>query len=154
MTFSIQDRIFAQANGPLADRLQHRGLRRLIVALTLASALGVAIALYRAGDQILWMLAATLPFWACAFLLNLSLRGIFELGDSHLDEHQVAVRNAAYKRAYGCTLVFLVLVVTTAAAIDAGRIGTFAVAAFAFLTSALAPRLIAAWVMDASDDEE
>ena len=154
MPQGFQERMFRQVNSTFADKLQARSRRRVIVLATVASALLVGAALNSGGDRIGFMALASIPFWLCMFLLNLSLRGIFELRDEHLDEHQVAVRNNAYKRAYGFTLIFLVLVVTVAAGADLGRIATFSTAAVAFLVSALAPRLITAWTLEDQDDGE
>lgn len=154
MSDSTQSRVYRQVNGPLADKLQRRSRRRLIVVLTVLAAAVVGFGIYTRGDRIEWMLLATVPFWSCVVLLNLSLRGIFELRDRNLDEQQIAVRNHAYKTAYGYTLVFMVLIATTAFAIDLDRIAAFSLAAFAFLTCALAPRLYTAWVMDDDDDDD
>ena len=129
MSQGLQDHMFRQVNGPLADKLQRRGRRRAIVVATLASAILVGVAISAGGDRIVFMALASIPFWLCMLLLNLSLRGIFELSDARLDEHQIAIRNLAYKTAYGFTLVFLVIVVTVAAVIDLGRVPTFSVAA-------------------------
>ena len=87
-------------------------------------------------------------------MLNLSLRGIFELDDELLDEHQIAVRNGSYKSAYGFALVFLVVITTIAIGLSLERRIAFAVAAFAFLISALAPRLVAAWWLEDNDERE
>ena len=154
MPLSFQDRMFRQVNSPFADSLQRRARRRLIVMLTILSAFGVAAAINTIGDRIVWLSLATIPFWLFTYLLNLSLRGMFELTDKRLDEHQIAVRNHAYKMAYGYTLVFLITVVTVATVVDLDRVGMFSVAAFAFLTSALSPRLITAWTMEDTDDGE
>ena len=152
MPSSFQDRLFRQVNSPLADALQSRARRRLMVIIAVASAAAIGAAIYTNGDRFMWMALATLPFWLSVVFLNLSLRGIFELSDDRLDEHQIAVRNHAYKTAYGFTLVFLIVVVTTATGVDLDRPAAFSVAAFAFLTSALAPRLITAWTLEDSDD--
>jgi hypothetical protein len=154
MSQQLQDRMLRQVNGSLADKLQRRGRRRLIVIASIASALLLGAAISSGADRIAFWMLACVPFWLCMLLLNLSLRGIFELDDARLDEHQLAIRNESYKIAYGFTLVFLVLVATAVAAIDLDRIATFSVAAVAFLVSALAPRLIAAWRMDDNDDGE
>ena len=154
MPQGFQERMFRQVNSTFADKLQPRGRRRGIVIATLVSALVIGLAIDAGSDRVAFMALAAVPFWLCALLLNLSLRGIFELGEERLDEHQVAIRNNAYKRAYGFTLVFLVIVVTVAAGADLGRSANFAVAAVAFLVSALAPRLIAAWTLEDPDDGE
>jgi len=150
----FQDRMFRQVNSSFADKLQRRSRRRMLVALTVFGAFLLGAAIYSGGDRIVFVSLASLPFWICTALLNLSLRGIFELDDTRLDEHQIAVRNHAYKTAYGFTLIFLILVVTVATVIDLDRVGTFSVAASAFLVSALAPRLITAWTTEDSDDSE
>lgn len=153
MSQSFQDRMFRQVNSAFADKLQRRSRRRLIVVVTILSAIGVGAAIASSGDDIVFLGLASMPFWLCMVLLNLSLRGIFELDDSRLDEHQIAVRNDAYKTAYGFTLVFLVLVITVASVIDLDRIRTIAIAATAFFICALAPRLITAWQAEDSHDE-
>lgn len=151
---ALQDRMLRQVNSSFADKLQRRSLRRLLVAATIGCALLLGMAINSGGDRIGFLVLASIPFWVSMVLLNFSLRGIFELDDERLDEHQVAVRNAAYKTAYGFTLVFLVLVVTVAAALDLDRIETFAVAAVAFMISAVAPRLITAWQAEDQYDGE
>ncbi|MDJ0652804.1 MAG: hypothetical protein QNJ40_01510 [Xanthomonadales bacterium] len=152
MMGNLQDRMFRQVNSAFADRLQRRNRRRPIVVATLLSAVLIGLALNAGGDRIVFVALASLPYWLCMHLLNLSLRGIFELSDERLDEHQVAVRNNAYKTAYGFALVFMVVLVTVASVLDLDRPGTFAVAAFAFLTCALAPRMIAAWSLEDNHD--
>ena len=154
MLQSFQDRMFRQVNSAFADKLQLRSRRRLIVIATILSSIGVGAAIRAGGDDIVFVGLASMPFWLCMVLLNFSLRGIFELDDGRLDEHQIAVRNNAYKTAYGFTLIFLILVVTVASVIDLDRINTFAVAATAFLICALAPRLITAWAAEDAHDEE
>ena len=154
MSQQLQDRMVRQVNSTFADKLQQRSRRRLIVIASIASALLLGAAINTGIDRIAFWALASVPFWVCMVLLNFSLRGIFELDDARLDEHQLAIRNEAYKTAYGFTLVFLVLVVTAVAAIDLDRIETFSAAAIAFLVSALAPRLIAAWRLEDTDDGE
>ena len=154
MLQSFQDRMFRQVNSAFADKLQLRSRRRLIVIATIISSLGVGAALKTGGDDIVVVALATMPFWLCMVLLNFSLRGIFELDDTRLDEHQIAVRNNAYKTAYGFTLIFLVLVITVASVIDLEHPGTFGLAATAFFICALAPRLITAWRAEDAHDEE
>jgi FtsH-binding integral membrane protein len=145
--------MFRQVNSAFADKLQRRSRRRLIVIATIVSAVGIGAAIAAGGDDIVFVALATVPFWLCMVLLNFSLRGIFELDDNRLDEHQIAVRNSAYKSAYGFTLIFLVLVITVASVVDLDRIRTFATAATAFFICALAPRLITAWTAENSHDE-
>jgi len=154
MTSKLQNLMFGQANSEFADRLQSRSIRRSMVLALFMSAGLVGIGIATTGDRFWVMLLVTVPFWVMAALLNLSLRGIFELDDELLDEHQIAVRNASYKTAYGYALVFLVVVATVATGLALERRYAFAVAAFAFLTGALAPRLVAAWSLEDSDDSE
>jgi len=144
--------MFGHVNGPMADRLQSRSRRRAIVLGSLAGAAATAAGIATVGDRIGWLLLAAIPFWIFAALLNLSLRGIFDLDDDLLDEHQIAVRNHSYKTAYGYALVFLVVIATTAVGLALERHIAFAVAAFAFLSGALAPRLVAAWMLEDADD--
>lgn len=154
MSSKLQSLMFGQVNGALADRLQSRAIRRSMVVALLLAALLIGAGIVLMGDRFWVMLIVMLPFWAIAVLLNLSLRGIFELDDDLLDEHQIAVRNSSYKSAYGYALVFLVVVATIATGLSLERRYAFAVAAFAFLTGALAPRLVAAWSLEDSNDHE
>ncbi|MEJ2275609.1 MAG: hypothetical protein P8Y01_13735 [Woeseiaceae bacterium] len=154
MSQQFQDRMVRQVNSTFADKLQRRSRRRMIVIASIASAFLLGAAINTGTDRIAFWALACVPFWACMRLLNFSLRGIFELDDARLDEHQLAIRNEAYKSAYGFTLVFLVLVVTIVAAVDLDRIAMFSVAAVAFFVGALAPRLIAAWRLEDNDDGE
>jgi hypothetical protein len=154
MASKSQSLMFGQVNSAFADRLQSRAIRRAMVLALFASAALVGVGIAGIGDRFWWMIIVTVPFWIVAALLNLSLRGIFELNDELLDEHQIAVRNASYKSAYGYALVFLVIVATVATGLALERRYAFAVAAFAFLTGALAPRLVAAWSLEDSDDRE
>lgn len=149
-----QNRMFRQVNSGFARRLQHRAPRRCIVLATLVNAASVGVVMLSAGDNPLWMGLAAVPYFLTAFLLNLSLGGIFELSDERLDEHQVGTRNGGYKTAYALTLVFLVVVVTTSSVLDLGRIETFAVAATSFLICALAPRLITAWIAEDFNEQD
>ena len=145
---TYQERLYLKVNGPLADRFQSRAMRRAVAVATIVAvgAMAVAFALH---DNRFWMLAAaSFPLAACMGMLNLSLRGIFELKEDRLDEYQISMRNRMYKTAYGFTLVFLVVVATTAAGLELEREVAFAVAMLAFFTSALAPRLFLAWNLD------
>ena len=154
MPVNHQDRVYRQVNSPLADTLQRRSWRRLVVLSSILGALLVAAGIYTGGDRLLWVSLWSIPFWASMYFLNLSLRGIFELSDERLDEHQIGVRNKAYKTAFGYTLVFLITIVIAADVLTLGRVGTFSIAAFAFLTCIMAPRLITAWTLEDSDDGE
>lgn len=149
-----QDWFFQRANGPLADRLQRRDRRRALVLCTIASALLVGGTIYLAGDRPGWVLLAMVPYVLSAYGLTLSLRGIFELEDGRLDEHQIAVRNRAHRAAHGATLLFLILVVTVVGILDLDRRGLFSLASSAFLIGLLAPRFFAAWLLEDLDDGE
>ena len=154
MTSKLQRRMFGQVNSAFADRLQARSRRRGIVLGCIAGAAAIGAGIIAVVNHAWWVLLAAVPFWSFAVLLNMSLRGIFDLDDDLLDEHQIAVRNHSYKTAYGYALVFLVVVATIATALDLERHVALGVAAFAFLTGALAPRLVAAWTLEDSDDRE
>jgi hypothetical protein len=96
-----------------------------------------------------WRLpVVAIPFWGLAWLLNLSIRAIFELDDNLLDEYQLGLRNAAYKRAHGITLIFLLLVAVATGGLDLDRVQVFSVGMFAFLVAIMAPRMLVAWTMD------
>ena len=143
-----QERLYGRVNGPFADRLQKKAVRRAVVLATILGVAGMALAFLILNDRI-WVLAATaFPLALCLGLLNLSLRGIFELDDAMLDENQISSRNSAYKTAYGLTLVFLVVVATAAAGLEPQRQALFSVAVFAFFISALAPRMLLAWNLE------
>ncbi len=147
-----QNWFFQRVNGPLADRLQRQLRRRALVLCTVAGALLVGPMMYLAGDRPGWMLLAVVPYILSAYGLTLSLRGIFELEDGRLDEHQIAVRNRAHRVAHDATLLFLILVVTTAGILDLDRRGLFSLASSAFLLGLLAPRFFAAWNLEDLDD--
>lgn len=149
-----QDWVFQRVNGPLADRLQRQGRRRALVLCTIASALLVGGAIYLAGDRPGWVLLAMVPYVLSAYGMALSLRGIFDLEDGRLDEHQIAVRNRAHRVAHGATLFFLMLVVTVVGILDLDRRGLFSLASSAFLLGLLAPRFFAAWLLEDLDDGE
>lgn len=154
MASKLQRTIFGQANSAFADSLQFRSIRRVIAVTSILAAALIGIGIAGFGDQFGWVLLVTAPFWVLAALLNLSLRGVFDLQDELLDEHQITVRNASYKTAYGYALVFLIIVATVAFGMELEQRFAFAVAAFAFLTGALAPRIVAAWTLEDSDDSE
>jgi len=147
MTY-FQERLYGNVNGPFADRLQSRAARRTLVLATLLGAACVGVAFSNLEDGFWWVVAAAIVFESSILLLILSLRGIFELKDGLLDEYQISVRNNAYKNSYGLVLVFLVLLATIAAGMDLPRHSVFGVAVFAFLVSALAPRLMSAWNLE------
>ncbi len=144
----FQERLYSNVNGPFADRLQSRAARRTLVLATLLGAACVGVAFSNLEDGFWWVVAAAIVFELSILLLILSLRGIFELKDELLDEYQISVRNNAYKKSYGLVLVFLVLLATIAAGMDLPRHSLFGVAVFAFLVSALAPRLMSAWHLE------
>ena len=145
MGMSYQQRMFGQVNGPFADKLQGRAQRRSLVIATAVSMAGLAALTPQVVDHY-WLLAVVgTVFWTLAALLNLSLRGLFELKDELLDECQIAERNRAYKSAYGFALVFLLVVATTAAGAAVERMTAFGIAAFAFYFCAMAPRMLLAW---------
>ena len=149
-----QERMFRQVNGPWADMLQGRTHRRVLVVATIAAIASMATAMPYVADRF-WVLVATgLAFGAFAILLNLSLRGVFELKDELLDECQIAMRNRAYKAAYGFTIVFTVIAATTGAGLALQRQPAFSLAAFTFFVCVMAPRLYVAWVKDDDDAGE
>ncbi len=145
---SRQENLYAKVNGPLADRLQHRAARRSVVLATIIGAATMALAFLFFLDRYWILAAAAFPLAVAVGFLNLSIRGIFELKDEMLDEYQVSVRNKAYKTAYGWTLVFLIVLATTVAGMELQRLAAFSVAVFAFLMSALAPRMLLAWNLE------
>ncbi len=135
-------------NGPFADRLQNRAARRSLVLATLLGAAWVGVAFSNLEGGFWMLVAAAIVFESSILLLILSLRGIFELKDDLLDEYQISVRNNAYKKFYGLVLVFLVVLATIAAGMELPRRSVFSIAVFAFLVSALAPRLMSAWNLE------
>jgi len=154
MTSKLQRRMFGQVNSAFADRLQTRRRRRAIVLGCIAGAAAIGSGIVAVASHSWWVLLAAIPFWSFAALLNMSLRGIFDLDDDLLDEHQIAVRNQSYKTAYGYSLVFLLVVATTAAGLGLERHVALGVAAFAFLAGALAPRMVAAWTLEDADERD
>ena len=148
-----QRHLARRVNGPLADRLQTRVRRRALAIATVASVAIAAWGIAVFDGRIWFLLLAALPLDVTAFLLIMSVRGVFELDDAQLDEYQIAERNRAYRTAYGTTLVFLVLVTLVAVTAQFDRSTTFAIAVFAFLVSALEPRLVLAWNMRDDIDE-
>ena len=147
MTY-FQERLYGNVNGPLADRLQNRVARKTLVLATLLGAACVGVAFSNLEDGFWWVVAAAIVFELSILLLIFSLRGIFELKDDLLDEYQISIRNNSYKNSYGLVLVFLVLLATIVAGMDLPRHSVFGVAVFAFLVSALAPRLMSAWNLE------
>lgn len=144
----FQERLYGNVNGPFADRLQNKAARRTLVLATLLGAACVGVAFSNLEGGFWWVVAAAIVFESNMLLLILSLRGIFELKDELLDEYQISVRNNAYKNSYGLVLVFLVVLATIAAGMELPRHSVFGIAVFAFLVSALAPRLISAWNLE------
>jgi hypothetical protein len=153
MMSRYQERLFDWVNGPTADKLQRQPTRRAIVVACLAGIAVISIAFASFGERVWLLVTAALPLLVAIAALNFSLRGIFELNDELLDEYQLKVRNEAYKTAYGFTVVFLIIVATTAAGANLERQIGFAVAVFAFFTSVLAPRLLLAWRMGDSNGD-
>ncbi len=147
MTY-FQEKLYGNVNGPFADRLQNKAARRALVLATLFGAAWVGVAFSNLEDGFWWVVAAAIVFESSILLLIFSLRGIFELKDDLLDEYQISVRNNAYKASYGLVLVFLLVVATIAAGMELPRYSVFGIAVFAFLVSALAPRLISAWNLE------
>ncbi len=147
MTY-FQERLYSNVNGSFADRLQNKTARRALVLATLLGAAWVGVAFSNLEGGFWWVVAAAIVFESSMLLLILSLRGIFELTDDLLDEYQISVRNNAYKNSYGLVLVFLVVLATIAAGMELPRHSVFGIAVFAFLVSALAPRLISAWNLE------
>lgn len=154
MTSLNQRRMQRQVNGRMADRLQKRWMRRLLVVAAILGAAGAASGLALFNGNFAVLIAAGVPFGVSAVLLNMSLRGIFELSNEQLDEFQTGLRNRAYKNAYGVGLIFLLVVATVLAGLQLDRTLNFSIAAFAFITSALLPRLIVAWQLEDSDGDE
>ena len=144
----FQERLYFNVNRPFADRLQNKAARRALVLATLLGAAWVGVAFSDLEGGFWWVVAAAIIFESSMLLLILSLRGIFELKDDLLDEYQISVRNNAYKNSYGLVLVFLVVLATIAAGMELPRHSVFGIAVFAFLVSALAPRLISAWNLE------
>ena len=135
-------------NGHIAGKLQQQSIRRLLVLSILACLPLLAYTPAWRADRYWMLIAIDIPVIALVVALNMAIRGVFELNDELLDEYQTALRNRVYRTAYGYTLVFLVLIATTATGLSLERQSAFAVAVFAFLASALAPRMILAWNME------
>jgi hypothetical protein len=149
-----QSHLLHEVNGPIADKLQRQSTRRLLVLTLLACLPIMAYAIAWYADHIWLLIAAGCPVFALASALNMSLRGVFEFDDELLDEYQIGLRNRAYKTAYGYTMIFLVLVATTATGLSLERQSAFAVAVFAFLASGFAPRMLLAWNMESEYGSE
>jgi hypothetical protein len=143
----IHDHTYKQMNGPAAAKLQQQTTRRLLVICVLASLVLIAFSANIAGEDVWLMSFVSIPTVIVAVLMNMSIRGIFELDDERLDEYQIGVRNDAYKTAYGFTLVFLLIVATALGGLQPERLQVFSVATAAFFTCALAPRMRVAWNM-------
>lgn len=148
MTSTYQAHLFRRVNQPWAARLQSTPVRRLLVVATMASLALAAGSLGVIPDDIWRLPVVMVPVFGSIALLNLSIRALFELDDTQLDEFQLAQRNAAYKNAYGFTLIFLVILATLATGLQLDRIQAFSAAMFGFLTVAMAPRLVVAWSME------
>jgi len=153
MTSAFQQSLCRAANSPAATRLQRRPTRRLLFTAMLLTLGFAALSMGEIPHDPLRLPAVIVPLLGIALLLNLSIGCLFELDEALLDEFQLALRNAAYKRAYGFALVFLLALATVAAGLDLDRIEIFAAATFAFLTVAMAPRLAVAWSMDEGTGE-
>lgn len=154
MASIYQKHIERRVNSSFADRLQAQSIRRVLALGTVLSAGLVAWALTAFDGNVALLASLSVPFGICAVLLTMSLRGIFELSDDQLDEYQIAERNRAYKLAYGVTVIFIVVLATTATGLDLPREQNFAIAAFAFLISVFEPRLIMAWYLEDPDGNE
>ena len=150
----VQNRMYRHVNGRLAARLQRKSIRRVISACLLASLFLAALGAQIAGSDVRALVLLEIPMLLFASLLVMSIRGVFELDDSQLDEYQLGLRNDAYKSAYGLTLVFLLVIATIAAGLSLDRMQSFSLAAAAFFTCALAPRVLLAWRMEDDNGEE
>lgn len=63
-------------------------VRRAVLLATIPAAAGVALAFLLLENGFWILAAAAVPLGVSMVLLNLSLRGTFELGDDRLDEYQ------------------------------------------------------------------
>lgn len=144
----------SQLKGKIVPRFHRKPVRRLLAMALVIAAFGIAAAIYAAGDRIEVVSVATLPYWIVAYLLSLSLGGLFEGRDDALDEYQIGLRNRAYRRAFDVALVLLVVAVVAALVLQMTLPGIFAVAAFAFLTAIMTPRLLVVWNSEDVDDSD
>ena len=152
---SYLNRIF---QNPMVDQFQTPARRRTVAFLVLAWQLLVVIAVYQIQFDRLWpVFVVALPMIYLIGMLNMSTRGMFELADRHLDEFQIGLRDAAFRRSYVFTLVWLLLtsfVVLWAANQPQGWFVAVTFILLGFLWGMSLPRVLVAWTMPADDADE
>jgi hypothetical protein len=150
----IYSRVQRVVNSPAADRLQTRGRRRLIIALVLLwQPMVIAGLLLIRDDRILPLLLAVAVQTALFALMNMSTRGMYELGDAHLDEYQRSQRDAGFRKAYYFGLLWVMLIPAFAGFVQGNEDALLYVLAFSmlgFFWGLAAPQAAYAW--NAPDD--
>ncbi len=93
--------LLSTTRSKFSHKLQRLNVRRSLVTAGALWLLVMGLAFLYVYQNIWLLVAIDVPFLALAFLLTLSVYSLFELPDDELDELQVAIRNDAYKGAYG-----------------------------------------------------
>ena len=143
---------------PVVERFQTPLRRRTIaVAVVVWEALAAGSLSLLAYDRVLPVIIAGIGMIYLLGMLNMSTRGIFELSDRHLDEFQIGLRDAAYRKSYFLALFWLLLVAPASALFDEHRLGDLYSLAFILLGfnwALSAPRVVVAWTAPADERED
>ena len=139
-------RLFRQ---PMVEKFQTPARRRGVAVALLIVQLIVAGCFTLIPRDLIWPLFPA--FIAMVYLmgmLNMSTRGMFELSDDHLDELLAAERDAAYRKAYFFSLLWLLFVPLIDALVEDvefGRVYLLAFVMLGFFWGLSMPRIVAAW---------
>ncbi len=142
---------------PVVDRFQ-TPLRRRAVAVTVLiwQMLLAGSMLLIPHDHVLPALIGGVVMVYLLGMLNMSTRGIFELTDEHLDELQISMRDAAYRKSYFLALFWLLMVAPVTALTEGDQFAvlyTWSFIFLGFLWSLSAPRVVVAWSAPADETE-
>lgn len=143
---------------PIVDRFQTPARRRVAAAAVIVWQLVVVGTVLLISRDLVWpVFVAGIVMWGLISMLNMSTRGIFELADEHLDEYQISLRDAAYRKAYFFSLLWLLLIAPVIGffkGADLAALYTLAFILLGFFWGLSAPRVLVAWTLPADTDED
>ncbi|MEM7611381.1 MAG: hypothetical protein AAF270_06875 [Pseudomonadota bacterium] len=153
---SYLNRVFQR---PIVDQFQTPVRRRSVaIAVVAWQAITVCALMLLVHDYVAPFIVAAIIMVYLIGMLNMATRGTFELADEYLDEFQVRLRDAAYRKSYHFALIWLLLTAFVAGAFEGHEfqiLYTLAFILLGFWWALSAPRLVVAWTSPAdSADEE
>ncbi|MFK8052996.1 MAG: hypothetical protein AB8F65_08455 [Woeseiaceae bacterium] len=143
---------------PVIEKFQTPLRRRLVATSMILWQMVVVGAMYLIQFDLIWpVIVAGIVMIYLMSMTNMATRGVFELVDEHLDEFQIAIRDAAYRKAYFFALLWLLLVAPFFGFVEGhekARLFVFLFVLLGFFWALSAPRVLVAWTLPADEVEE